>query len=577
MRSQGRRPHLPRCVGTSLLLFLLGLSDASAGTPEAGRSDQPGPAIAQQLVARHCTSCHLAPDPSDLPREDWPTALHWMGHYVGLTAAALPDLSVTELESYAPYIFLYALTDATGQQRRMLVFRPFMRDTPLMTPEEYAQVRQYFVANASTRSEMTIQRGRNPVLESFTPFYPATGIPPNSFIPSLLVDDARKLLYVGRGSNPPARRTLAPGQAPSGTSDEVHAFDLAGNRPLDKLTVMTVPLSLEARPSGLRIGTHGVFPVNMEYGWGQVLDWIRDDTRAVQPRMLLNGYHRLTHHQTSDLDADGLEDLVVSGMGDGILEFGGGRVSIFWQTPARTTQHPPEETVDETVLINRAGMIDFEIADFNGDGKHDIMLLTAQAQHQVLLFINEGNRRFTMQVIMERSPSFGGISIDVADFNHDGRPDLLVTNGNNVELVVQRPYHGLRVFENRGDLRFVERHFYPMHGATRAVVRDFDNDGNLDIAAVALFPDWGMVEPETFVYLAGKGDWEFEARSLDVPHWAPWASIAAGDVNGDGRPDIVLGLGNYFFSSPPDWTTRPIMRGRDPTAVPAVMFLINES
>jgi len=52
--------------------------------------------------------------------------------------------------------------------------------------------------------------------------------------------------------------------------------------------------------------------------------------------------------------------------------------------------------------------------------------------------------------------------------------------------------------------------------------------------------------------------------------------IEAGDVNGDDKMDIVLGLGNFPELVPPDWLTKhKAMEGRGGEA-PSVIYLLNQ-
>jgi hypothetical protein len=132
------------------------------------------------------------------------------------------------------------------------------------------------------------------------------------------------------------------------------------------------------------------------------------------------------------------------------------------------------------------------------------------------------------------------------------------------------------VFRNDGKLKFTEAVYYRMHGAARSVVHDFDGDGDPDIAAISLFPQWKYDEPETFVYLENKGGMKFEPQSISRDFFSVWCSIEAADVNGDGRTDIVLGLGNFPELVPPDWiTAHKAMQGRKAKA-DSVIYLLNQ-
>jgi hypothetical protein len=114
-----------------------------------------------------------------------------------------------------------------------------------------------------------------------------------------------------------------------------------------------------------------------------------------------------------------------------------------------------------------------------------------------------------------------------------------------------------------------------MHGALRAVIEDFDGDGDEDAAVIAMWADWKFEEPETFVFLENRGGLQFSPESMSTENFGVWVSIDTADVNADEKPDIVLGLGNWPELVPANWTTRPVMEGRN-GEVPSVTFLINK-
>ena len=128
------------------------------------------------------------------------------------------------------------------------------------------------------------------------------------------------------------------------------------------------------------------------------------------------------------------------------------------------------------------------------------------------------------------------------DPDGDGHPDIVYTNGDNGDYPgPPKPYHGVRVFLNDGHDKFTERYFFPMPGAYKAVARDFDGDGRVDIAAIAFYPDYAGPAPLSFVYLHNLGGMRFEARTFADAERGRWLTMDAGDVNGDGKPDLVLG------------------------------------
>jgi hypothetical protein len=75
--------------------------------------------------------------------------------------------------------------------------------------------------------------------------------------------------------------------------------------------------------------------------------------------------------------------------------------------------------------------------------------------------------------------------------------DLLYTNGDNADYSNSlKRYHGIRLFQNDGNFKFRQVWFYPLYGATKAVARDFDGDGDLDVAGIAFYPDFSRNRPK---------------------------------------------------------------------------------
>ena len=98
---------------------------------------------------------------------------------------------------------------------------------------------------------------------------------------------------------------------------------------------------------------------------------------------------------------------------------------------------------------------------------------------------------------------------------------------------------------------FTEKYFYPMHGAIKAIAADFRRNGRLDIAAISFYPDWAAEHPEGFVYLENAGEFRFVARTFPGSSRGRWLTMDAGDLDGDGRLDLVLGAAYVLKGIPP--------------------------
>jgi hypothetical protein len=134
-----------------------------------------------------------------------------------------------------------------------------------------------------------------------------------------------------------------------------------------------------------------------------------------------------------------------------------------------------------------AGPVSVVVADFNGDGKPDI----ATANHDsstVSILINNGDGTFRKHVdyAMGNSPS----QLVVGDFNNDGKVDLAVANG----------YSAISILLGNGDGTFGQRIDTSIPGAGSLSAYDLNNDGKLDL----------VVGPAD-VSLLGNGDGTFQA------------------------------------------------------------------
>src|SRR4029077_15370304 len=139
-------------------------------------------------------------------------------------------------------------------------------------------------------------------------------------------------------------------------------------------------------------------------------------------------------------------------------------------------------------------------------GLPDIWALFAQGDERIILYTNKGDGRFEEKNILSFPAVYGSTYFELDDFNGDGLPDILYTCGDNADFSpVLKPYHGVYIFMNDGNNNFKQKYFFPMYGCFKAIARDFDKDGDLDIAAISFFADYNNHPEESFVYLENKG------------------------------------------------------------------------
>ena len=194
------------------------------------------------------------------------------------------------------------------------------------------------------------------------------------------------------------------------------------------------------------------------------------------------------------------------------------------------------------------------IADLNGDGHLDIVATGPEVGAVVWL----GNGDGTFRTGVQYSNTGGGSSaIAVGDFNGDGKPDIAVTNGAQYELYTHDGMASsagvgttVSVLLGHGDGTFGPPVAYATAFDPESIsVGDVNGDGKLDLVVLGALPvccDQGT--PLTI--LLGNGDGTFQ-KAMEFPieeAYYPWdwfqpVPVALGDFNLDGRLDVVVGSG----------------------------------
>ena len=122
-------------------------------------------------------------------------------------------------------------------------------------------------------------------------------------------------------------------------------------------------------------------------------------------------------------------------------------------------------------------------ADFDDDGDVDVYVCNDQAPN--FLFQNDGQGKFSEIGLLAgvahnfRGQATGSMGVDCADYNNDGRLDLLVTNFQS-EMPVLYHNMGNGIFEDRTNAATITTEIFP-HVQWGTGLVDFDNDGNRDI------------------------------------------------------------------------------------------------
>lgn len=224
---------------------------------------------------------------------------------------------------------------------------------------------------------------------------------------------------------------------------------------------------------------------------------------------------------TADLDLDGRLDLLVGGTTEALVQtylgLGGGSFAV-----------GPSVSVPK-------GDFDLAVGDMNRDGIPDLVTAHFSSRwdyEKGNLFLGNGDGTFQTPRVLDLGPA--PHSPVLGDLNSDGALDLIVANPG-----LDETGRSIRVLFGRGDGTLGGTTTYQV-GAVPVLVAlaDLDGNGHLDVVVAnrgtTRHPD------RTLSVLLGNGTGCLtEARSVLLSDQS-W-SLATGDFNYDGRPDVAAG------------------------------------
>lgn len=212
---------------------------------------------------------------------------------------------------------------------------------------------------------------------------------------------------------------------------------------------------------------------------------------------------------TGDLDEDGRPDAVVARYDS---------TSIAIMRNGTRTAGVPEYGPFE--VRTACSAVDVGIGDVTGDGHQDVVVPCVSSDGRLLVFPGRGDGTFGEPVASRTGSS--PYMVDVADLDGDGIDDVAVTVTGGVQVL-----RGMR-----GDGALSAPETYAASGQRRPLLVDLDDDGRPDLVTQSRTGTAGVQ------YRFSRADGTFGPQRSVVWQADAW-DVAAGDVTGDGRQDVV--------------------------------------
>ncbi len=246
----------------------------------------------------------------------------------------------------------------------------------------------------------------------------------------------------------------------------------------------------------------------------------------------------------ADVNNDGKQDLVLSGLSQTAMAGYLGRIVVFLQDPATGRLGAPQE-----YTVSSNNVYSLAVGDLNGDGRNDIVVMAEQATTPggLSFFFQTSGGTLGPEVVYDKVNVMAG-EIHIADMDSNGLNDVVVQSGQNELSVIRQLAAG--VTSTVPEQYSVQTSY--SSGFSAFALGDLNGDGRADMVAV---------EPGNNGYIniflqnaQGLLDSPVLVRIADLPF-----GVEVADITGDGLNDIVMDVsgGIIVFPQQPDHTFGP--------------------